>query len=408
MNVGGFRALSWARRFHDKGHDVTVIHGDGQEAESCAYFPETLDRDLKTIRIHNPLLGEAGGPTERVLPAGKRAKIIREALSQAKALARRAIPVLDTFWLWGRRAIKAARQELRVSGPFDVVMSTSFPLSAHTVARALALGERTVWIADFRDFYGQFDSNSIPKKGARERLIRSFLKTIGSEADIVTTVSARLGDLVEAGLHPRRVEVINNGYFIEHIESFSEGAPLRRIFYAGSFNAIEFTLEPLVSALKILRDRGTEIPPIVFSGARIGKVADSLEGAGLKVEFIGALSNRESLREQRNSAVLLLCDAMSGPGALLTKTFEYLACRRPILVIARPESELATTVFSRQAHGYLLSLNPEKIAEFLEENLDNRGERDSDFYETSFVESYSRERQADRLLGLIEDARKVS
>lgn len=390
MNVGGFRAMSWARRFHDAGHEVTVIKGEGREAASCAYFEEELGRELRVLAVRNPLLAEAS--TTAAPPAKPRFEALKD-------VARAMVPTLDGYVAWSRAALAAARAEATERGDFDAVVSTSFPLSAHEAAYRLSRGGRAVWVADFRDFYGQFGSNKVSRRSPRGAFLARRLAAYGRRIDLAVTVSGRLQSLLEPWLGGTESMVLYNGYFIEHLPLPEAVEPDWSILYTGSYNSGEFTLAPLVEALSILRAKGVAAPRLRFSGERNEAVAAPLEAAGFIPEFLGAIDNRRALDLQRRAGFLLLCDAMSGPGALLTKTFEYLAARRPVIAITRPDSDLRETVFNQPADGYVATLKGGEIAEFLLAWRERGTAAGAEaFYPPEKIEFYSRERQADLLL----------
>jgi len=417
MNVGGFRAMSWARRFHDRGHDGTVIRGDGQEAESCSYFYENLGRDIRTLKVHNPLLEEAPSSGNRAPEAGFADRL--------KTMLKPYLPMVDSYVLWSRSAVSAALEEAGRGGPFDAVISTSFPLSAHEVARKVKKAIGCLWVADFRDFFGQFASNTLADSPRSRFLARRF-RAYGAEADLVLTVSRKLKDLVDRALGidapeppraaaTRRADVesgggamvLYNGYFAEHLPPIPpapSAPPQWRILYTGSYNDGEFTVEPLAKALSAWPAEAGEKPGICFTGSPIESVEKAFRGAGVAPRFLGPIDNREALRLQAESAFLLICDSMSGPGALLTKTFEYLAVRRPIIGISRPDSELRAGLFARKARGYCLSTDPDEILSFMTDwrGRFESGELGDAFYPDEIIRRYSREYQADVLVDRLE------
>lgn len=397
MNVGGFRALSWARAFHDEGHDVVVIHGDGKETDSCTFFPEEAGRPFRAIRVHNPRLPDAPLAGAVMAPPRLASRYIRRLLETAKDAIKPFIPVADLYGTWANNAIAVAEREVSDHGPFDAIISTSFPLSAHTVAMRLRIRHGGVWSADFRDFFGQSDSTRLARGTPRTVFLRHFVARIGRRADLVTTVSRDLSVLLAHHIPEEKIAIVYNGYFEEHLPTGPAGQPVRRILYTGSYNATEFTLEPVIKALALLREDGYRLPMLSFVGGRTEAVAALLQEAGLEHEFLPGMVNREVLRLQRDSALLLLCDTMSGPGALLTKTFEYLAVRRPVIVITRPGSGLSTTIFAPSMPGYSLSLDPREIAAFIRAGLEG-GIPDSAFYPAASIRTYAREVQARTLL----------
>lgn len=394
MNVGGFRAMSWARRFHDAGHEVTVIKGEGREAASCAYFEERLGRDVRTLSVRNPLLAEGGDVHEQ--PRLSRLEGLKDAL-------RKHIPVLDGYVAWARAATAAAVEEEAARGRFDAVVSTSFPLSAHEAAWRFKSRRDLVWVGDFRDFYGQFGSNAIDPKSGRGRFLSRRISAYGRAMDLATTVSIRLQNLLAGWIPETPTLVLYNGYFKEHLPPIESEEADWSILYTGSYNAEEFTLAPLAEAMVLLKDQGIHPPEIRFTGGRNEAVEEAFRSVGIVPRFLGAVRNQDALRLQRKAGFLLVCDAMSGPGALLTKTFEYLAARRPVIAITRKGSDLRETVFAEKAPGYITSTEAKEIADFIV-NWKERGlgATDGAFYPEERIETYSRERQADVLLARIE------
>jgi glycosyltransferase involved in cell wall biosynthesis len=402
MNVGGFRPMSWARRLYDRGHDVTVIRGDGQEADSCAYFSENLDRPVKVINVHNPMLRE---PVPEKPGEPNKPSPSPTIMDKLKETIKPWLPMVDSYFIWARQAIAAARDEIEGSGGFDAVISTSFPLSAHEVARAVKKKFNCRWIADFRDFYGQFDSNAVDRDSPRGRFLARRFASYGKEIDLAITVSGKLKPLVDKALDIDTTTILYNGYFEEHLPKRVDVEPEWRILYTGSYNETEFTVSPLVEALRSWPERGRARPGVVFTGSPAPSVVRAFESIGMRVDFLGSVDNRRVLEMQGRSQFLLLCDAMSGPGTLLTKTFEYLAARRPIIAISRQGSDLRSGLFSDPAQGYCLSTEPAEISRFIRYwESRNPDDEDTAFYPREKVKQYSRERQADRLVDYLESA----
>jgi glycosyltransferase involved in cell wall biosynthesis len=382
--------MSWAREFHDAGHEVTVLKGDGQETASCAYFTESLDRDIKVIVAHNPMLQPAG-------EAKHDAPRLGAMLEGIKGLIKRNLPILDSYGLWARDALSSLAAVIENDGSFDIIVSTSFPLSAHRVAYDIKRRYGGIWSADFRDFYGQFDSNAINYSSVRGKYLSAFFRSLGKAADLVTMASEPLKELIAFHVRPRSTLTLFNGYFAEHLPSLGQRTIQNRILYTGSYNAHEFSVAPLVEALAALKAEGLALPEPVFTGPVVPQIEEAFSAIGLTARFIGSASNKEVLRLQAESAFLLLCDAMSGKGTLLTKSFEYMAALRPIIVLTKESSDLTKKVFTAPQNGYCVTLDPKAIADFIKAWPLEREALAEDFFPSDFIAEYSRERQA-RLL----------
>lgn len=396
--------MSWAREFHDAGYDVTVVKGDGQEADSCAYFYEELNRDIAELEVHNPIMPPAPINIKSSSAAmdSRQAGFLLRLILRLKDNIKKYVPILDSYGLWERKALQVINRVVRENGPFDIIISTSFPLSAHKIAMKVKQKYGGIWSADFRDFYGQFGSNSVQYNDPRGRYLTKFLRLIGEQANLITTVSSSLELILCDIIRPKRILQITNGFFAEHMPTIKQDKLVYRILYSGSFNSAEFTVQPLAKALGLRKVGGMKNPDVVFTGVPVPAVISEFEKEGISCDFIGSRPNREVLRLQAESTFLLLCDAMSGNGALLTKTFEYMAAKRPMIVITKDGSDLKRSVFKQTAPGYCITDDASVIASFLE-RWDGLEPKATDFYQDSIINSYSREYQAVKLRKVIEE-----
>jgi glycosyltransferase involved in cell wall biosynthesis len=225
---------------------------------------------------------------------------------------------------------------------FDCVVTTSPPQSAHTVGAALRRrGIR--WIAELRDGWTFEPPRSEWPLGAQRafdralerRLLRAADAVVGVTQPIVDDAAGRLG--VEAHL-------ITNGFDPEEIgEAAGErGEPLLAsdrfsFVHTGRVGVTGRRLGPLTDALRVLRREDPELADrieVVFAGP-LSAVEEAELGApevSEMVRVVGAVPRPRALRLQRAADALIVLTRGARSEAT-GKVFEYLAARRPILVL---------------------------------------------------------------------------
>lgn len=263
-------------------------------------------------------------------------------LRRLRSVAHRTVYQPDGQVGWYPFAIRAARRAIRNDSP-DLIFSSSFPITAHLVARQLHRESGIPWVAEFRDLWTEWGAPTPRRQRANEALELSIVR----EASEVVTVSPAFAD----GLKAKggcRVSVVTNGF--DEAE-FAGSEPVESantiITYLGTYYPGHQDLGATLRAIGTLAGEG------VIRGARlrfVGQVPAALRDAiaetGLAVEETGLVPHAESVRLIRTSAILLhggvtsvATEALRGiiPG----KTFEYLGARRPILFVGHPDGDAA-------------------------------------------------------------------
>jgi glycosyltransferase involved in cell wall biosynthesis len=231
--------------------------------------------------------------------------------------------------------------------PFDAVITTSPPESAHAVGRALA--RRGVpWVADVRDAWS-FEPlrPGFPIAAQRwldERLERRWL----GSADVVVCVSRPAAEDLRArlGIEPL---LVPNGWDPDEqaVADDDEAAakallePGRRsLVYTGRFGGYGRDPGPLVRALESLAREEPEIAgaiELVVAGPLTGDERSLLEAAAVapaRIVLTGSLSAARARALQREADALLLIASSLRSQLANYKLFEYLAADRPIVALA--------------------------------------------------------------------------
>ena len=239
----------------------------------------------------------------------------------------------------------AAGVGVTAAGRIDAIVTSSPPVSAHLAGRELRERLGVPWIADLRDLWSQNHNSVAPawRRALERRLERAAFR----HADALVTVSGPLAGKLRS-LHPRqRVRTILNGFDPE-MTGLAHPLPERftichtGTFYQGRRDPTLFlrTLSGLLSAGRMDRNRVR----VCLLCRQESWLTDLVRRWGLQdvVEMRAWVPWEESLVAQQRSQVLLLLH-WGGPaeaGVYTGKIFEYLAARRPILVVGGGEGVL--------------------------------------------------------------------
>lgn len=245
---------------------------------------------------------------------------------------------------WYPFAVRAARQAIR-EGRCDVIFSSSFPITAHLVARRLHRETGVPWVAEFRDLWTDGGASSPRRQRSDEAMEHSILK----EATEIVTVSPAFADALKAR-GASRVAVVTNGFDPADFSGLKSAEHDDTIItYLGSYYPGRQDLGTALRAIGSLAREGA-LPKLrlrfvgKMPGALHGVIVES--GLGDAVEDTGFVSHEESLRYICGSTLLLLAGVTSEGtnavrGVIPGKTFEYLGAGRPILFVSHSDGDAA-------------------------------------------------------------------
>jgi glycosyltransferase involved in cell wall biosynthesis len=250
---------------------------------------------------------------------------------------------LAVAWLpFARRtALRAHRAR-----PFDAVLTTSPPESAHAIG--VALRRRGVpWVADIRDAW-TYEPLRKPfptrfQHTLDERLERRWLG--GADAVVCVSEPASADLRIRGIAEPR---VIANAWDPDSDPGAEAGEAVDglldagrvSLLYTGRFGSYGRDPRALVEALGLIaRDSPAEAArlELAIAGPLTPDERALLESAAsgpVKVSLLGSLEREASLALQRRADALLLLAQPARSQLVNFKLFEYLAAGRPILALA--------------------------------------------------------------------------
>jgi len=273
---------------------------------------------------------------------------------------------------WIPPAIRAGRALLADWIP-DVIIASGPPFSSFIIANSIASPHGIPWIADYRDLWTS--STYYPKAEWRRhvdgRLERRLLRTSRCAVSVSEPLCRDLED--EFGI---KAVCIPNGYdpvelpLLENRQPLSS-ARLNVLYVGNSFYEGRRSPEWLLGAAVELGLRPSDFR-LHFLGAdptNVAAVSPSLQKAADLVRFHPPVSRQDCMQWQaRADALLLLMWNHPGEAGNVTgKLYEYVAARRPILVLGYGTSVAAELVRTRGLG--IVASSEKEVRRVLEESL---------------------------------------
>ncbi|MBM4343270.1 MAG: glycosyltransferase [Deltaproteobacteria bacterium] len=343
--AGVQRALKLCRAAPDLGWHVSVVAcapaaGDSLDLSMVAEVPD----DLEVVRTGALRLHRLGAWANRWLTP-------------------------DPYLGWLPEAGDAARDLCR-QRPFDAVMSTSMPYTAHLAAMEIKRDFQIPWLCDLRDpwtdnrFMHHYRSPA-PHGLWRRWIDRRLERAVYRHADLVSVTTEPLRQLLidRHGLDPDRVWTARNGYdeadfasalpmpgLASHRQPPGQDAVMTLLFAGSMYQG--YTLAPLFAAWQALLTRRPEVRlRLVMYSDNVGILRGLLAEFPAVAPFVTQgprVSHAEVVARYATGDLLVLSalDDLSTPG----KLFEFIRSGTAVLAFAVQGAE-ARALLDRTGTG---------------------------------------------------------
>jgi glycosyltransferase involved in cell wall biosynthesis len=349
--VGGgatLRMAKLAKFLAEQGWAVTVIRSDEDHPPitdtTLEEFPDSV-----TVRSISGPFRFIGRPAKRLAHTTTATNhAIRRSLAEAAKAVVRSVLIPDRYLGWAWKVSRLSREEL---GRPDVILSSGPPHSVHLASALIGKRLETPFVMDLRDDWARTYTGRTPAPWRRPIETRLERWAVRRAARVVHVSGASASLLAQRypRLHDRFVG-IPNGFDPDDLvglppRSARTAGPIR-FLYAGSLQGTQtLGLFPEVFGRKARLDRPAlrlrfvgPMEPVFASQLQRSVDHDHLEIAP-------PVSHGEALMEMASADVLLVFTGGGGAGAntITGKLFEYLALRRPILLVG-PDGPAARLV----------------------------------------------------------------
>lgn len=395
--VGSLRSYRFAKYFKEFNWAPTVLT---VHDESCKYGENwdigvKLAKDIRVNRVKGFYLDHI---FKRMAHKSEKYRAsINDKTTWTKNLWNGFSPVPDKYFIsWLPYALKAALSLFR-SESFDVIWTSSNPISSHILGALLKRLTGTPWIADFRDLWTQNHFWGDEFWGPRKYWCRKLEDMLLRHADALVTVSNELAVELYRGSDRLRHKtyIITNSYdddeLCRHIDYTDSRTGCLNFVYTGKLRERNQSPVLFFKAIKNLIDRGQirkdEIM-VSFYGYNVGWVADISKKYDIDsvVKIYGPVSRKVSLQMQKEASALLLIQGKH-KGVVTGKIFEYLAAGRPILAIGESNSTLGNVIDCTQSG--MISNNEKEIENKLNQWIEEIRDKGVIDFSPKNIESYS-------------------
>lgn len=334
--IGGLRVAKLSKYLPGFGWACTVLCSD--EAD-----PELLDRSLLddvpaetvVIRVAGParMLGGLTGTATRAWRAGQ----ARGAIGLVKAIVG-AFVVPDRWIGW---SLRVGRLPRATYGEPDVIVSSGPPHSSHLAAARVARRLGRPFVMDLRDdwFGNPMTRSWAPWRATIDRLLERYCMARASRI-IVVSEASRVALMARHPAVAGKVLAVPNGFDpTDFVSETPPGAgPVDRhdVLFAGTLRK-EQTVGRFFEAFGgLARAIGPSLR-LTFLGvvdhAHLDAARREVPPASLRV--LPPVDHRAAITMMRSAGALLVFTGGggAGPDTMTGKLYEYLAARRPVLVV---------------------------------------------------------------------------
>ncbi len=265
------------------------------------------------------------------------------AIAKAQVASSRFFP--DSKVGWVGPAVRLGKKLCKAHN-YDVVMSTSPPVSCHLVARQLSIQFDIPWVADFRDYWSVTPVEQTYSRPSQIDRGNEMLDDIRRNAVRVTAVNQSIADYVGNGL------VIRNAYNEQFAQAWQPPTD-NSIFRLGmlghgvdreSWLWLVDLLSQVTSALPNVAKR-IEIVQVGQADAELMHADMQKRNLYCELRSLGHLSRVETIEALNTTHAVYL--GMSQPEGLQFvpgRVYDLLASGRPIMSNADPKSEIASII----------------------------------------------------------------
>lgn len=271
----------------------------------------------------------------------------------------------DARFLWVKPSVTYLKKYIQENN-IDTIVTSGPPHSLHLIGLQLKKELNIKWLADFRDPWTTIGYHKALKLSSfAQKKHKALEKQVLNSADTIIVTSKTTKTEFQA-ITPQSIEVITNGYDIEHVEK----KPLDNKFtvaHIGSFLS-ERNPRILWQALQELVNENTNFKNdfrLKLIGATSQEVLDTIAKFQLNdyIMNLGYVSHQEAVEHQRKSQVLLLIEINSDETKSIIpgKLFEYMISERPIIAIGPKGSDFAEIITATNTGVFFTYDKKEKL-----------------------------------------------
>ena len=245
----------------------------------------------------------------------------------------------------------------------DVIFSTAPPHSINIGAAILSKITKLPWISDFRDPWTMaYWNKDLPKSHLTKVIDHKLEKKCLQKASVITTVSPELKNSF-SNLTKTKIQVIYNGFEKIKFNDIYKNDKKFQIIFFGNLTKFQNPL-PLYNALTKLPENIKNSIEVVFIGKVFDEFKDKIRNRFnyISTIFYSYMCYKKLMNFSQTANILFfpLYKTNYSKGIVSAKLFDYLALRKPILLIGNTAG-IAAKIIEKTDSG--ASFKPNEIDE---------------------------------------------
>ena len=249
----------------------------------------------------------------------------------------------DGMKYWYKPAMEASKKVIS-ENEIDGIISSSWPVTCHQIAKDLHQQYNIPWIADLRDLWNEnpYVNHNFIRRHFEMKLERKMFR----DTDILTVTSPLSKNILQS-LHPEKeIYSIENGYDMEEfkgLENIKPKGDRLNITYAGKLYEGKRDPQILFRSIEELDNEGKidkNRIAINFYGDS-ENILDIAKSYNLEdmINIHGFIDHDKVLEKEKESDILLLISWNNPKEAIFIpgKVFEYMGLQKPVISIGYKE-----------------------------------------------------------------------
>jgi hypothetical protein len=384
-SIGAERPYSWYRYFREFGLEPVVITKNWT-TDGNSSFPQVSEVSSLEQTVFGTIIRAKNVHTPSTFISnffGNRFSFLRKSFSFIEILFGYYFPFLDRHRSIYKEAINYCK-----NNEVYAVITTGEPFILFQYGKKLKKQFRVKWLADYRDGWHLNHIRQVQRDFLNRFILKWELpieKRLTKNADWITSVDPeiceRIGKLIN-----RKLDVVYNGFWSYH-EQKTEKRENKKIIWnhTGTLTPGQ-ELEVLLDVLVKLYEEG-KINENSFQFNLIGleyfpeqmKRLVPYENIRNKLVFTTPRLSKIEALECNLNADYLINFTDPNLSAIYAKTYDYIACKKPILVIPGDKKQLDRLI-TENGLGFVLS-NEIEISNFIEQPKELRNVKEmNDFF----------------------------
>lgn len=265
---------------------------------------------------------------------------------------------------WINESLKLCHSDSSLNR-FDLVLSSSSPISSHVIGREIGFKMNIPWCADFRDLWANNHVRSSIERNKLTTIETALLKNLTGAITVSDGFASKLRETYSGP-----IKVIHNSYNqLARFRDIDKSKLPLSILYTGSIYETNQNYNLVLQALEKINQDAITVT-IKFVGPNVNIILSHFESLNQKLPKYVQIRNSvpraqaHKLQREADFGLLLNWEDSNVEGVETTKLFEYISAGLPILATGGTGNDAVFDIISKTGSGVYLQ-TVDSIYDFL-------------------------------------------